>query len=151
MDTTPRGGHPHLERLPVWPTKTIAVLTTIDPVPHAIPFSAPVRAGDRRILLNLKHGRGSLARLRDRPQVALLILAAGDLAFSARGTARVVEEPMEGAPDYAAIEIEVESIDDHRQPEFLVESGVHWRWADGQEQRALGARVEALRDLAAQE
>ena len=116
------------------------MLTTIDPVPHAIPISAPVRASDRRILLNLKRGRGSLARLRDRPQVALLILAAGNLAF----TARVVEEPMEGAPDYAAIEIEVESIDDHRQPEFLVESGVDRSWTDGQEQRALGACVEAL-------
>ncbi len=103
---------------------------------------------------HLKRGRGSLtrlARLRDRPQVALLILAAGNLAFTARGPARVVEEPMEGAPDYAAIEIEVESIDDPRQPAFLVESGVDRSWPDGQEQRALGARVEALRDLAAQE
>jgi hypothetical protein len=54
---------------------------------------------------------------------------------------------MEGAPDYAAIGIEVTTIDDHRQAEFVVESGVDREWTDGQEQRALGARVEALRGL----
>jgi hypothetical protein len=95
MNTTPRGDHPQLETLPAWPTKTIAVLATIDHAPHAIPVSAPVRAGDRRILLNLKRTRGSRARLRERPQVALLVLAAGNLAFTAYGTARVAEEPME--------------------------------------------------------
>ncbi len=149
MDTTPHGDHPQLETLPAWPAKTVAVLATIDPAPHAIPVSAPVRAGDRRILLSLKRGRGSLARLRERPQVALLVLAAGNLVLTAYGTARVVEEPMEGASDYAAIQIDVEGIDDHRQAEFVVQSGVDREWTDGREQRALGARVEALRDLAA--
>ena len=151
MDTTPHGEHPQLETLPAWPAKTIAVLATIDSAPHAIPISAPVRAGDRSILLSLKRNRGSLARLRDRPQVALLVLAAGNLAFTARGTACVVEEPMEGAPDYTAIRIEVARIDDHRQAEFVIDSGVDREWTDGREQRALGARVEALRDLAARE
>ena len=149
MNTAARGGHPRLEKLPEWPTKTVAVLATVDPDPHAIPVSAPVRAGDCLILLNLKRGRGSLARLRNRPRVALLILAGGNLAFTARGTAHVVEEPMESAPDYAAIGFEVEEIDDHRQAEFVVESGVDRRWTDGHEQRALGVRVAALRDLTA--
>ena len=80
-------------------------------------------------------------------QGALLILAAGNLAFTAHGTARVVEEPMEGAPDYAAVQIEVEGIDDHRQPEFAVESGAGRSWNDEHEQRALGVRVESLRSL----
>jgi hypothetical protein len=140
--------HPQLETLPDWPTKTIAVLATGDPAPYAIPVSAPVRAGDRRILLSLKRSRGSLARLRTRPQVALLILTADDIAFTARGSARVVEEAMEVAPDYGAVEIEVEHIDDHRQAEFLVDSGVDRRWVDEDEQHALRERVAALGELA---
>jgi len=52
--------------LPEWPPRTIAVLVTTDDhdAPHAIPVSAPVRAGDHAILLSLARTRGSLARLR---------------------------------------------------------------------------------------
>ena len=59
------------DTLPDWPSRTIAVLSTVDAGPHAIPVSAPVRAGDHRILFNLHRDRGSLARLRTRPEVAL--------------------------------------------------------------------------------
>jgi Pyridoxamine 5'-phosphate oxidase len=148
MDTWPQQTHPQLDTLPQWPTRTIAVLVTVDPAPHAIPVSAPVRAGDRRILLSLQRSRGSLARLRTRPQVALLILTAGNIALTARGTAHIVQEPMDGAPDYAAVAIDVEEIDDHRQAAFVVESGVDRRWTDEHEQRALGGRVQALEALA---
>jgi hypothetical protein len=55
---------------------------------------------------------------------------------------------MATAPDYSAVELNVEHIDDHRQKEFLVESGIGRRWIDDLEQRALGERVEALRRLA---
>jgi hypothetical protein len=145
---SPQEEHPQLEALPEWPGKTIAVLATVDRGVYAIPVSAPVRAGHRRILLSLKRGRGSLARLRNHPETALLILTEGNIAFTARGTARIVEDPMQSSPDYAAVEIEVEEIDDHRQAEFVVEAGVDRRWVDEQEQRDLGARIEALRDLA---
>jgi hypothetical protein len=37
--------------------------------------------------------------------VALLILAEGDVAFSARGRAQVAAEPPPGAPEYVAIAI----------------------------------------------
>lgn len=148
MNTAPRGGTRNWRNLRCGPRRRSRCSPRSTPPPHAIPISAPVRAGDRRIVLNLKRGRGSLARLRDSPQVALLVLAAGNLAFTARGTASVVEETMEGAPDYAAIPIEVEDIDDHRQPEFI-DSGADRSWTDGKERRALGERVEAWRDLAA--
>jgi len=47
-----------LEALPDWPTRTIAVLATYDGSgPRAIPVSAPVRAGDHSILLNLHRTR----------------------------------------------------------------------------------------------
>ena len=50
--------------LPTWPGRTVGVLATVGDGPHAIPVSAPVRAGDRRILLSLPRSRGSLERLR---------------------------------------------------------------------------------------
>jgi hypothetical protein len=134
--------------LPEWPARTIAVLTTVDPAPHAIPVSAPVRAGERSILLSLQRDRGSLARLRERPQVALTILTEGDIAITARGRARIVEEPMGDAPDYAAVAIDVEHVDDHRQAAFVVEAGVDRRWVDEREQHALRERVQALGRLA---
>jgi Pyridoxamine 5'-phosphate oxidase len=134
--------------LPVWPKRTVAVLVTAGDGPHAIPISAPVRAGDRRILLSLHRSRGSLSRLRRDRQVALAVLTEGDIAFTARGSARVVEEPMAAAPDYAAVAIEVEHVDDHRQEAFVVEAGVGRRWTDEGERDALGQRVQALTDLA---
>jgi hypothetical protein len=94
--------HPELDVLPEWPTKTIAVLATVDHGPHAIPVSAPLRAGNRRILFSLHRSRGSLARLCGCARVALTILAEGDLAFTARGCARIVEGSLAPAPDYVA-------------------------------------------------
>jgi hypothetical protein len=134
--------------LPEWPTRTVAVLSSVDPAPHAIPISAPVRVDDRRVLFSLHRERDSLARLRERPEVALTVLAEDNVAFTARGRARVVQEPMAAAPDYAAVELEVEHVDDHRQPAFEVDAGVGRRWVDESEQRALGERVQALRAIA---
>lgn len=115
--------------LPVWPSRTIAVLATLGADgPHVIPVSAPVRADDLTVLLSLHRSRDSLARLRARPQVALTVLAEGDLAFTARGTARVVAEPMPDATDYAAVEISVTDVDDHRQAAFTVTAGVDRNW-----------------------
>jgi hypothetical protein len=141
--------HPRLETLPDWPGREIALLSTVDRSPFAIPVSAPQRVGDRRVLISLQRDRGSLARLRRRPEVALTLLAEGDIALTARGTAWIVEEPMARAPGYAAVAIDVEHIDDHRQAAFVVESGVDRRWVDEGERRALRERVEALGALVA--
>jgi len=137
-----------LEALPEWPLRTVGVLCTFDDGPYAIPITAPVRAGDRRILVNLHRDRGSLGRLRKEPRVALRVLAEGNVAFTARGRAEPVAEPLAGAPEYVAIAIAVESIDDHRQAAFRVESGPDRSWTDEAEQKALGERVRALQQLA---
>jgi hypothetical protein len=134
--------------LPTWTPRTIAVLSTTNGAPHAIPVSAPVRAGDREILLSLHRSRGSLARLRACPAVALTILAEDNVAFTARGSASVVEEPMASSPQYAAVAIAVEHVDDHRQPAFVVDGGVGREWVDEVEKAALRARVAALRTRA---
>jgi hypothetical protein len=139
-------GHPALDALPEWPGRVVGVLVTVSGGPFAIPVSAPVRAGDRRIRINLRRDRGSLARIREEPRVALLLLAEGNIAFTARGRASVEEL----TADYAAVTIEVDEIDDHRQPAFVVEAGPDRRWVDEDERRALGERVAALRALPTQ-
>jgi hypothetical protein len=40
--------HPELDVLPEWPSRTIAVLATVDHGPHAIPVSGTLRARNRR-------------------------------------------------------------------------------------------------------
>ena len=111
-------------------------------------MTSPLRAGDRRIMFSLHRQNGSLARLREEPQVALLILGADNVAFTARGRARVVEEQMARAPQFAAVLLEVESVDDHRQPAEIVESGVGVHWTDEAHRRALQERIQGLRELA---
>jgi hypothetical protein len=55
---------------------------------------------------------------------------------------------MPDAPDYAAVEITVAAIDDHRQPAFTVAAGVDRTWVDDDEKRALGQRIGTLQLLA---
>jgi hypothetical protein len=90
--------------LPDWPPGTVTILSTHGDSPHAIPVSAALRAGPTRALLALAAGRESLARLRVDPRVALTIVAAGDTAVSAHGSARVID------------------------------GGVSWRWTDAEAQ-----------------
>lgn len=142
-----RAEHPQLERLPEWPAATVAVLSTMDGEPHAIPVTAPVRAGDHRILFSLAHGRGSLARLKEHHKVALSVLDEGNCAFTARGRARILQEPMDGSPNFVAVELDVDEIDDHRLPGFAVGSGVGLVLA-GDAQSSLQQRINALREIA---
>jgi oxalate decarboxylase len=144
-----RAGRPKQhDQVPEFPTRTIAMLSTVNEGPHVIPVTAPLRVGDRRIMFTLRHGGGSLERLRERPPVALLILGDGDFAFTARGRAWIAEERIARAPEYTAVVLDVEHIDDHRQAGETVESGVGVRWTDEAEQRALRERLAALRELA---
>src|SRR4029077_16082625 len=144
-----RQEYPKRKPLPEWPEKTIAVLSTQNEEVHAIPITAPLRIGDRQILLRLKRCRESLARLRQHPKVALTIFGKGNLAFTARGPAHVVQESMVVAPAFAAVAIDVENIDDHRQREFAVDSGVSLDWTNERTQRFLQEHVNALREVAA--
>lgn len=121
----------------------------MDGTPHAIPVTAPFRVDDRWILFTLHRSRGSLARLRTQPQVALSILAQGDLAFTARGRAYVVQEPMTGSPAFAAVAIDVEEIEDHRLHGRAVISGIGLDWTSEDMQRFLSADADALRKIAA--
>src|SRR5437899_1558548 len=75
--------HPKRRPLPQWPERTIAVLSTENEEVHAIPITAPLRIGDRQILLRLKRCHESLAQLHEHPKVALTIFAKGNLAFTA--------------------------------------------------------------------
>jgi hypothetical protein len=147
--SAPSRAHPRASRagdgtLPVWPARTVAVLSTVDDDVHAIPISAPVRAGDRAILLSLHRSRDTLGRIRRWPEVALTFLAQGDVAFTARGRATIVEEPMAVDPEYDAVLVAVDHVDDHRQSAFQVTAGVDREWVDEAARAALAVRVRAL-------
>jgi Pyridoxamine 5'-phosphate oxidase len=114
--------------LPEWPPGTVTILSTSGEAPHAIPVSAAVRAGPRRVLVALAAVRESLARLRADPRVALTILSEGDVALTAHGRAVVVEPSLvEGV---VAVEIDVDRVHDHNRPTFVIDGGVNWRWTD---------------------
>src|SRR4051794_19530801 len=115
-----------MDELPSWPPGTVAVLSTGAGEPHAIPVSTAVRRGPRELVLALALRRESLARLRSDPRCAVTVLAAGDLAFTAVGTAVVEDE----GPRVAVVRVDVSRIDDHGQDTFVIEDGVRWRWTD---------------------
>lgn len=144
--------HPELDVLPEWPRETVAVLVTLDPEsgePHAIPVSWPVRAGDRRILISLRRNRGSLARLRDRPGVTLLIVGGGDVALSVFGRAAVIREELAPDGEYAGVQILADRIEDHRQGAFAVADGIRRTVLDPAELASLEHRVAELTEYGA--
>jgi hypothetical protein len=121
-------------------------LATAGETPHAIPVSAAVRAGPRHALIGLASSRGSLARLRADPRVSLAIIAE-DVAITAYGRARVLDQPL--AEAVVAVEIEVHEVRDHDRPTFAIEAGVRWRWTDAEAERRDADVRAALTKLAA--
>jgi glyoxylase-like metal-dependent hydrolase (beta-lactamase superfamily II) len=116
--------------LPDWPDGSVLILVTGGAEPHAIPVSAAVRGGDMRLLLGLAQSRESLERLRAASRVAVVIIGHGDVAVTAYGDATVVREDLvEGV---AAVAVEVERVQDHNRPTFVIESGVGWHWTDSE-------------------
>jgi hypothetical protein len=131
--------------LPDWPPGTVTILATAGESPHAIPVSAAIRAGRRHVLLGLAASRRSLARLRADGRVSLAIVT-GEVAVTAHGRARVVEEELvEGV---VAVEIEVDAVQDHDRPTLTVESGIRWRWTDPAAERRDAEVHAALARLA---
>ncbi len=133
--------------LPDWPEGTVAILATAGPAPHAIPVSTALRAGPRTILLALAAGRGSLARLRSDPAVAVAIVTADNVAVTAHGRAEPLDEPMPGG--VVAVRVAVERIQDHRRPAFVIEAGIRWRWTEASERERDGEVRSALEQIAA--
>ena len=132
--------------LPEWPPGTVLILVSAGCPPHAIPVSAAVRAGPERVLLGLASSRESLARVRQDPRVALAIMAGGDVAVTAYGTATVRDADL--TDGVAAVELRVERVQDHNRPTFVIESGVGWHWTDASAQERDGEVRAALQRLA---
>jgi flavin reductase (DIM6/NTAB) family NADH-FMN oxidoreductase RutF len=136
-----------MDALPEWEEGAVAILTTTGGGPHAIPVSTAVRAGPRRVLLALALRRRTLALLRADPRVALAIVTR-DVAITAHCRATIVEDPMSVSERVAAVALDVESIQDHDQPRFVIEEGVRWRWVDDEARRADAAIRAGLQALA---
>jgi hypothetical protein len=131
-----------------WPAGTVTVLVTAGARPHAIPVSAAIRAAPAVALLGLAARRESLRRLRADPAAALVVLAAGDAAFTAHGRATVLGEVAGGV---VAVRLDVDDVQDHGQPTFVIDDGVRWRWTneaaarrDEEVRRALRALADTL-------
>jgi hypothetical protein len=132
--------------LPEWPPGTVLILVSAGSPPHAIPVSAAVRAGPQRVLLGLARTRESLARLRQDPRVGLAIMAGGDVAVTAYGTASVRDADL--TDGVAVVEVRVDRVQDHNRPTFVIESGVGWHWTDAAAQERDGEVRRALQRLA---
>jgi len=79
------------------------------------------------------------------------LLAKLDRVIQRRQPGRHLELPGRYPPPmFAAVAIEVENIDDHRQRDFVVDSGISLEWANERTQRFLQEHLTALRDVAAQ-
>jgi Pyridoxamine 5'-phosphate oxidase len=133
--------------LPQWPPGTVCILATGGDGPYAIPVSTAVRASEQRVVLALGARRGSLQRLREDSRVALTVLAAGDVAFTAHGTARVVADPLPGLDGVVGVEISVERVSSHKRPTFSIADGVAWGWADDEARERDAAVRSALLEL----
>jgi hypothetical protein len=134
-----------MDELPDWPVGTVAILITGGERPHAIPVSAVVRAGPRRVLIGLAQRRESLARLRRSPDVTVAICAR-DVAVSVDGRAAVLDEEL--VKGVAAVAIDVEAIHDHDRPTFKLHAGVAWEWTEEAAARRDSEVQAALRRLA---
>jgi hypothetical protein len=117
-----------MDPLPDWPRGTAAVFCVAGP--HPIPVSTAVRVGDDRARLALGGRRETLRRLRTDPAAALCILAE-DLAFTAKGEARVLQEGVGPAPSLVVVELAVTEIVDHlADGRTRMLSAADWRWLD---------------------
>lgn len=137
-------------KLPDWPAGTVTFLATGgEGAPHVIPVSAALRVGDARVVLALAPRRESLARLREKPRVSLVILAAGNVALTADGLASVVAEPLPGAENVVGVSLAVDRVQEHGNRHFEITDGVQWHWSDEESVERDAAVRKALAALAA--
>ncbi len=137
-----------MDELPEFPHGLVALVATLDAAgPHVIPVSALHRAGPRRVLLALAHRRGTLARLRARPAIALSMAGPG-FVLTAHGRAAVVADPLPGAEFMAGVEVLVERLADHLRPETELRRGIDWGFTDREAVERHDRVVAALAALA---
>jgi hypothetical protein len=97
--------------------------------------------GPRTAVFGLARRRESLARIKADPRAALTVLAAGDVAFTAHGRAAVLDEVAEGV---VAVRLDVDRVQEHGQPTFVIDDGVVWHWTDKGAEERNGAVIAAL-------
>lgn len=135
--------------LPEFPPGQVAILATVGPGgPAAIPVSALLRCGPRELLLALAARRGSLARLRAEPRVALSLSGPG-FCLAVEGTAAVAADPLPGAQNMVAVRVCAEVVRDTRGPATAVDDGIRWRWTTGESEARHRGVLGALAHLEA--
>jgi len=104
----------------------VAIVATPDPDgwPRTAPFGS-IRAVTPRLLrmISARFHDTYTNLIRD-DRVTVAVVAAPGLAVSIRGRARVVREEMEGGPESALLEIDVEEIKNDMVRSGVIESGI---------------------------
>jgi hypothetical protein len=100
-------------------------------------------------VLALARRRESLVRLREDPRCALTVVEDGNVAFTAHARATIVADPLPAADRVAAVRLDVERIQDHRQRTFEIDAGVRWHWTDPEAEDQDAVVRAALVELAA--
>ena len=106
-------------------------------------MSTALRAGPQTVLLALGPSRGSLARLREDPRCALVVIAEG-VAVTLRGRATEVGE----AAGTVAIRLDVEPSTTTRSRRSRSTPACSWRWTDPDAERRDAEVRAALAQLA---
>lgn len=134
--------------LPELPDGAVAILATVgEEGPVAIPVSAVLRAGPGDLLLGLARRRGSLARLRRDPRVAVSLAGPG-FCLAIEGRAAVAADPLPGAEAMVAVAVRAAVVRDTRGPATEVDAGMRWRWTDPEADARHRVVMAALERLA---
>lgn len=135
--------------IPPLPDGQVAILATVgEDGPVAIPVSAIRRRGPDRLLIALAGRRASVTRMRADPRVGVSLTGPG-VALAIEGTARIVADPLPGAENMVAVEIEVRNAWDARSRTTAVDDGIRWHWTDRESadrHEAVLAALDAFND-----
>lgn len=103
-----------------------SVVATIDEdgSPRVAPFGS-LRAVNSRLLRLIAHQyHDTLANLKRDPRVMVSMICPPDIAVSARGRARIVEDPLSIDKNYALIEIDIEEVKNDMPVRIGIDSGI---------------------------
>ncbi|MBN2230824.1 MAG: pyridoxamine 5'-phosphate oxidase family protein [Candidatus Thorarchaeota archaeon] len=103
---------------------SVVATTDEDGAPRVAPFGS-MRAVTPKLLRFIAHRyHDTLANLKRDPRVMVAMICPPDLALSARGKARIIEEPFSLDNNYALIEIDIEEVKNDMPVKIGIDSGI---------------------------
>lgn len=103
-----------------------SVVATIDEdgAPRVAPFGS-LRAVNPQLLRFIIHrNHDTLANVKRDPRIMVAMICPPDIAISARGRARIVEEPFSLEENYALVEIDIDEVKNDMPTRIGIDSGI---------------------------